>query len=322
MFSVLLIGCGKIAGAMDAASGSSVQSHAAAIGQHPGFRIEACVDTNPLAARNFAEKFEIEDVYPSVDTIDEKKKFDLAVICSPDDTHFQVAHSLLTPGSPQVLAIFIEKPVCSTPEELKSLLELGNNRNIPIFVNMSRRFHHLYRHLKQTGFRAETGPLFRADIFYYGGWRHNGIHVVDTLSYIFDGGLVGLEVIDQAKDHKNDPTLSLRGRLSEEDAEIWIHGLTNIPYQVFDFDLKYSRGRLQIRNFESDVSWERAETNNRGESVLVPGSLLTGLPGITTFETAYSELHGFLQTGIPGNLSGVTLAAIAPVMNVLWSVTR
>jgi predicted dehydrogenase len=317
---VLLIGCGKIAGRFDDPAGGPVESHAAAIAGHPDFTIRACVDADAGVAKAFAEKYAIERFYTSVAELPETADFDVAVISTPDATHFSVAKSLFASREKPLGILFMEKPVCQHPGELAELLALSAAAEIPVVVNMSRRFHALYRQLRQRSIREQTGRLIRADIYYYGGWRHNGIHMVDTLNFLFGGRFTDIQILDSTDTGTEDPTLSVKCLLAGEDAEVWIHGLSDQHYQLFDLDLKYTNGRLQIRNFEADIRWETVVTNNRGEKVLVASNLFEGIGERSPLETAYAELHEYLSTGNLSILEPVTLKSVSPSMQVIWSV--
>jgi len=185
---------------------------------------------------------------------------------------------------------------------------------------MSRRFHPLYHQLKQAIENEQTGQLERADIFYYGGWLHNGIHVVDTLRYLFESDFEEMQLFDSVDHESNDPTFSVRCKLQGSNADIWIHGLKDSHYQVFDFDFKFTGGRLQIRNFESDITWEAARTNVKGESVLVQEQLFKETPTYSPMEALYSQIGGFLHGDGEGMLAKVTMGQVAPVMKTLWRI--
>jgi len=166
----------------------------------------------------------------------------------------------------------------------------------------------------------KTGQLTRADIFYYGGWCHNGIHVVDILHYLFAKELLDLTVIENNDMGKDDPTWTVRCRLDGINAVIWIHGLSDNFFQLFDLDFKFTNGRLQIRNFESDIKWETVEVNEKGESVLIPSKLFEFDAKTSPFEIAYAEILDYLQSGEASNLPMVTLNEISPSMKILWSI--
>jgi predicted dehydrogenase len=295
-------------------------SHAAAISRTPGLVLKSCLDTDLEAARELAAKYGVENTFSSLEELDQACHHDLIVIAAPDNNHYRIAHHVLENPAVNPQAIFIEKPVCQTQQELATLQESSDRRGILLMVNMSRRFHPLYRDLQQCISMGKTGRLTRADILYYGGWRHNGIHVVDTLHYLFGKDLLSLEVVENNEAGKDDPSYTVRCHLDGLDAVVWIHGLSDANYQLFDLDFKFTQGRLQIRNFESDISWETVEVNEKGESVLVPSKLFASEPNTSAFETAYTEILGYLDTGEAASLPKATISDISSSMKALWSV--
>jgi len=320
--SVLIIGCGKISGRYDDPAIYPATSHAPAILNQPGLQITSCVDIDNTVVQEFSKKYKISNSYTSIDEMGSDEHHDLVCICTPDDSHYSIAEQLLRDENKCMQAIFLEKPACQTQTELEQLLHLSNSRNVPIFINLSRRFHPFYRALKKKIEQGRTGDLVRADLFYYGGWFHNGIHVADTLSYIFESQLIDLQLIDSPDNSSDDPSLTMRGFLQTNNADIWIHGLSDKYYQLFDFDFKFTKGRLQIRNFETDITWETANINERGESVLTADTLIQNTNTKSPIEFAYAELADFLHSGSSLNLENARLEEIAPAMKTLWSVNE
>ena len=133
----MIIGCGNIAGQCDDPATTPPSSHGQAIVQHGELKILSCVDTDPIAATDFARKYGADHVFNTIEEIDKGLSFDLAVVCTPDDTNFDIVSSLLKTRPGTIGTILVEKPVCRSTRELEILLALGRDKNIPIFINMS-----------------------------------------------------------------------------------------------------------------------------------------------------------------------------------------
>ncbi len=108
---------------------------------------------------------------------------DVVSVCTPDATHFDIIKNIFESDStPKV--IFVEKPVCSNHEELNYLEYFSRQKKTQIIVNHTRRFEEKHQDLKKLITLGTLGRLVRGDIFYYGGWKHNGVHIVDIIGVL------------------------------------------------------------------------------------------------------------------------------------------
>jgi predicted dehydrogenase len=75
--------------------------------------------------------------YSSIqDLLNSKDKPDAAIICTPNHTHVAIAKELVAAG----IHILVEKPLSTTVEDGKELLDLTKKTNIKILVGHHRRF--------------------------------------------------------------------------------------------------------------------------------------------------------------------------------------
>ena len=95
----------------------------------------------------------IDEFYSIYDAIANKPDF--AIVCNPTSHHFQVAYELISHNIP----VLIEKPACTSIEELHALRSLSKSHNTIAAVAMNMRYHPLIRHLKDTNlYRNIIGP--------------------------------------------------------------------------------------------------------------------------------------------------------------------
>ena len=80
-----------------------------------------------------------------LDSID-RSNTDLCIVCSPPDTHFAIARSLMERG----VHVFVEKPVVTRPEEFDVLRALDAAGDARCFVGQMRRFFPNVRLLEQA----------------------------------------------------------------------------------------------------------------------------------------------------------------------------
>ncbi len=99
--SVLIVGCGAIAGGYDArrprrAKSAGVFTHAGAYRAHGGFRLAACVE--PIASRRkaFMARWNVAQGFASLaDCLEAGLAFDVASVCAPTPLHTAILEALL-----------------------------------------------------------------------------------------------------------------------------------------------------------------------------------------------------------------------------------
>ena len=250
----------------------------------------------------------------SLDALLDAGPFDVVSVCSVTAEHFdQVRRLLADSRGPRV--VFAEKPICATPEELADLsaVEAASGGRM-VIVNHTRRFDAAHRRVAALIRGGTLGALVegRAD---YGGWIHNGSHLVDTLRMCVDDIVVD-RVDVGAPGKPGDPCLEVR--LIVGGAPIDLHGVDEAHYQLFDIDLRFAAGRVQIRHFGEELVVEGLAVNDIEERYLAPvaDAPWRGLemPLYAAVDTIAAHLDGRDDLVV----SGGTLADASETMKVLW----
>ena len=91
---------------------------------------------------------------------------------------------------------------------------------------------------------------------------------------------------------------------------------------MFDVEFRFTKGRLQVNNFESKVIWEEKVVNHIGESVLQNSDEKSWFEGYSAISSAISVIAEYLGEGERAILRGVQLTDIRPTMGSLWKVTQ
>ena len=187
--------------------------------------------------------------------------FDVISICTSDNSHFSLAKAILNSSNPTKV-IFLEKPACKTRKEFQELKVLAQKSDVLILVNHTRRFSKKYNHLRSEIRNNKFGKLNRVNAIYYGGWFHNGTHIVDTLGYLLDDIIQFEKVQGRIPSSRNDdPSLELSGHLVRRSARVNFSAIDENLYQLFDIDLWFDGGRLRFENFGENLIWEKVSTN-------------------------------------------------------------
>ncbi|MCL4513846.1 MAG: Gfo/Idh/MocA family oxidoreductase [Candidatus Eremiobacteraeota bacterium] len=107
--------------------------HARIYSEMPGVELTAVVDTNELAARDIAKKYNTQHFLDYHSLIG---KVDAVSIATPTSFHYPISMALLNAG----IHVLIEKPISSTVKEAKTLVQLAKMKNIILQVGHTERF--------------------------------------------------------------------------------------------------------------------------------------------------------------------------------------
>ena len=324
MNNVLIVGCGKIAGYYDeleTLKEVNSYSHSAAYYLHSEFNIEGYVDRNIKKAEFLAEKFKC--AYFSDDLKESLIRIKPAVVsvCTPDNSHYEVVLEILkSEYTPKI--IFLEKPAFSSSEQFQHILALIKNKNIRIVVNQTRRFENYTNKLKGLIKEKRFGDIIRIDGWYYSGWMHNGVHFIDTITYLMNEKLSDAKVLRfDDSPYENDFNIDLILYSNESNIPVCINCFDEKYYQLFEFDLKFSNARIRIEDFGARILYEKAFVNEMNEDVLELSDtekIFNSDGDQSPMYNAISRIHDYLYH--KDDLSGIQLRDISSTMETIWKV--
>ncbi|MBI1952745.1 MAG: Gfo/Idh/MocA family oxidoreductase [Candidatus Omnitrophica bacterium] len=316
-WTAALVGCGRIAGLLDEPrSRGPVQTHAQAYHQHPAFKLTAVVDPKASRREALGKRWRVPGRFASLNAFLEKERVDVISLCSPSELHFdQAKQILLAQNPPRVL--FMEKPVCLDEADLDRLLDLERTGRTRILVHHPRRFDPAYQKLARRIRSGVLGPLVEGISTTYGGWMNSGVHLVHTLRLLLPGEPKIANVSTAPGGRAGDDNLHLT--LRWEGAPVSFRTFDERLYQMFECDLRFQRGRVQLLNFGQAIAvWETA-VNDWGERILVPaeGSPFQALQ--RPLAHALDRIDACLAGKTPqGDPEGVGLTAVRETMRLMW----
>ncbi|MEV0320208.1 bi-domain-containing oxidoreductase [Streptomyces sp. NPDC050658] len=164
--------------------------------QREGVELSTVVTTTALSAANAKRKFGFAAATTDLDAVLGDKSVDAVFVVTRHSSHAELTRRALLAGK----AVFVEKPLALTEDELASVLaaveESGNDR---LQIGFNRRFSPLLREARQR-FGALTGPaslryLVNAGRLQHGSWylrqstegtrfAGEGGHFIDTASWL------------------------------------------------------------------------------------------------------------------------------------------
>ncbi len=320
IWQVGIVGCGRIAGLKDRPQSTGpVTTHAQAYHRHPSFHLAAVTSHPQEDAQRFGGIWGVPLVFPSLHEMLTAGNLDVISICSPDECHFSQAREILE-APRQIRALFIEKPVCLKEEELTCLMELSRETGVVVAVNHSRRFDSAHRQAAQLCRSGELGSLIKGRAIYYGGWRHNGVHLIDMLYMLLREEPVIVAAVMAGLNKPEDPDIAVDLRVGE--AHIAVESFDEAYYQLFEMELLFQFGRIRFLDFGSQIHIERVQVNDLGERELkpIPDSPLRGLA--SPLYAAVGALDAQLQGQEVFSALGVDLTAAHATMNLIWQAVK
>ncbi|MEV6738054.1 bi-domain-containing oxidoreductase [Streptomyces sp. NPDC051104] len=172
--------------------------------QREGVEMSTVVTTTALSAANAQRKFGFAEATTDLDAVLGDKSIDAVFVVTRHSSHAELTRKALLSGK----AVFVEKPLALTEEELAGVLaaveESGNDR---LQVGFNRRFSPLLREARQR-FGDRSGPaslryLVNAGRLDHGSWylrqgtegsrfAGEGGHFIDTASWLLEADPVSV----------------------------------------------------------------------------------------------------------------------------------
>jgi predicted dehydrogenase len=318
MYTVGIIGTGKIAGLFDApAKTEFINTHAQAIHNSTKLRFVSAVDADKRAVIAFCEKWGIKNAYTELSSFMINDIPDIITVSSSSDTHYSIASRILKHEKrPRVL--FIEKPVCCTRIELQKLMEIDDASGTVIVVNHKRRFDPVHVQLKEIVQSGYLGKFIEGSFTYYGGWLNNGVHIIDLIMMLFGGDFRFMNVKRQMYGKQDD--LCFDVTLDYRQFQIEMKSFDEQYYQLFEGELRFSKGRVLYQDFGNRIIVETTIVNSIGEVELhrSDGCTMEGL--WAPFKHGYKSIVACLDAKDDTVLTGVRLKDVNAVMDKMFMI--
>jgi predicted dehydrogenase len=154
MIRVGIIGCGKMA-----------DQHALQIRRIPGAEIVAVCDSEPLMARQMAERFDVRQHFANVQEMLGSAKPDVVHITTPPPSHFELGKICLEAGC----CLYIEKPFTLTTAEAEELIQLAREKGLKLTAGHNAQFTHAMMRMRELVHGGYLGgpPVHMESIYGY-----------------------------------------------------------------------------------------------------------------------------------------------------------
>jgi scyllo-inositol 2-dehydrogenase (NADP+) len=208
--------------------------HAAVVSATPGLELAAIVQRRGNEA---AEAYPNVPIFHSVEEMLSPGNIQLAVVATPNDTHFEIALQCLLAGC----AVLVDKPFTVTSTEAAELIRLARERNLLLTAYQSRRWDGDFKTVRDVLASGVLGHLvsFESHLDRFrqqpkvNAWRESNRPGGGIL---FD---LGAHLIDQA--------LTLFGLPQSVRADIRVEREGFVTDDAFDLELTYPRLTVWLR---------------------------------------------------------------------------
>jgi predicted dehydrogenase len=134
MLKVAIVGCGKIA-----------DEHASRIQGVSGCEIVGVCDTEPLMAKQLAERFQVKKQYTDLAKLLDEARPDVVHITTPPDSHCKIASICLDRGC----HVYVEKPFTLNYPDAQRLIDLAVEKKLKLTVGHDAQFNHVARRMRK-----------------------------------------------------------------------------------------------------------------------------------------------------------------------------
>jgi predicted dehydrogenase len=255
--SVLVVGCGNMAGGFDAGrrgTDAPPLTHAGAYRRDGRFMLAACVEPDDARRRAFMQDWHVPAGFRSIQ--EASGRYDVVSICSPTAAHAADLEAALTLGP---RAVFCEKPVTESAARTRDYVERCKASGIAFAVNYTRRWDASVQALQKEIREGRRGPLRSAVGYYNKGLLNNGSHMLDLLLLLLGPLRVvksGRPVADYAP---HDPSMP-----------VWLETESGIPvllacghaqdYALFELELVFASAVVRME--EGGLYWRERSVEN------------------------------------------------------------
>jgi predicted dehydrogenase len=193
---------GKIRVAIIGVGGIASTAHIPSFLSNSHSRLVALVDVDTKKASKVAKKFNVKKTFQSVDELFQEEEVDAVSICTPPDTHADIALKSFENGA----HVLCEKPLATNIESGKRMVEAARTTQKILMVGFHRRFIPNYETAKRSILNGSTGHVYCVEDHFLEpnplfGWGKSqwflkpgvgGVlqdlapHVLDMFNYLFD----------------------------------------------------------------------------------------------------------------------------------------
>ncbi len=322
-YRVAIVGTGKIAGLYDTSRDKGeVLSHAAACLKIKHLDLVAACDTHRERLRQFSKIWNVQRRYFNVKDLLETERFDIISLCTPNLTHFPLIKSILQHKN-RAQVLFVEKPLCSTKQELQDIRKYLAKTDSLILVNHIYRFNIGIQKIATLIKNNTLGDIIFIRATYYGGLLHNGIHIIDILRMLTGSEfrVISVDIVDGFTQKEKSVNVTLACQRFPS-AEVIIESFSHKYYQLYEIELRFQKGRVRIMDFCREIYIDKIIINRFGERELKNVEKINPASWPYPFMTVYNSITNYLNKKDLSILEPIGIEEVAKSMAIIWDIER
>lgn len=192
----------KIRVAVIGVGGIGKSAHVPAYSSNEYTSLTALVDIDEKKAKRVARRFNVRKTFCSVDELFDHEEVDAVSVCTPPDSHAEIALKAFKHGA----HVLCEKPLATDVESGIKMVETAKTEGKILMVGFYRRFVHNYKKAKEYALDGRLGHIYCVEDHFLEpnplfGWTKapwffkpgvGGVlldaapHVFDMLNFVFD----------------------------------------------------------------------------------------------------------------------------------------
>jgi predicted dehydrogenase len=182
MIRVAIVGAGMIGSQLDETliNNKNALTHAGAFSKNLNCQLVALCDKNESRAADAAAFWGVPQSYSDVVKMLKENSIDMLVVSTSSNMRLEIIENALLHG---VKYFVIEKPLATTFEDSRKLVNMLDAAGAKTIVNFSRRWDCSIGFMRDA-MNNEIGTIQRAIGFYGKGLVNNGSHMIDLVSNI------------------------------------------------------------------------------------------------------------------------------------------
>jgi len=192
----------KIRVAVIGVGGIGKSAHVPAYSSNEHTSLTALVDIDEKKAKRVAKRFNVKKTFCSVDELFDNEEVDAVSVCTPPDSHAEIALKAFEHG----VHVLCEKPLATDVESGRKMAQTAKDKEKILMVGFYRRFLHNYQRAKDYVLDGRLGHIYCVEDHFLEpnplfGWTKapwffkpgvGGVlldiapHIFDMLNFVFD----------------------------------------------------------------------------------------------------------------------------------------
>ncbi len=296
-----IVGCGLIAGGYDTPlEDNYIRTHAKAIKNNSRTRLIAVCDKDIDTAKKFAEKWEVENFYDSLDKLVFKHDLGLLCISTPTNTHLPLTTKALELKIP---CIWLEKPAAHNLTDLKEMMILSKKSSSKIFINYFRRYDEGFKKIKNY---LDSSEVLSVTAYYTKGLSHNGSHLLNLLNWWFGE----LKEFNNLEVFQCEKYPSVTASLNYEKAKVDIKAFDHNLFELFELDIILRNSRIRVLEGGQRIEFYKVNTSPYYKEYR----------NLTLFEVHEGTYGLFMKEGLNSILNGEVINTLEEELIIRTSI--